>query len=102
MPPSYLAHLMEPASNTTRSQTIVPDALMPWVADASARFGYLHPGVGLNIEGTLVKLAGPGADDPALLQDFLFCLYRQKIYSESLIHRRMLIEGVTGFANRTT
>lgn len=102
MPPSYLAHLMEPASNMTRSQTIVPDELMPWVADASARFGYLHPGVGLNIEGTLVKLAGPGADDPALLQDFLFCLYRQKIYSESLIHRRMLIEGVTGFANRTT
>jgi hypothetical protein len=93
---------MEPASNMARSQTRVPDELMPWLPDASARFGYLHPGVVLNIKGSLVEFAGQGADAPTLLQDFLFCLYRQKIYSETLIHRRMLIEGVTGFANRTT
>ncbi|WFU50732.1 hypothetical protein [Sinorhizobium terangae] len=76
--------------------------LMPWLADASARFRYLHPEVDVTIEGLAVVLSGSGVREPALAQDFWHCLYRQKIFSETLPLRKMLIEGVTGFVSRTT
>lgn len=91
---------MDTASNMAR--ITIQDELLPWLADACARFGYLHPNVDVKNEGAVVEVVGPGVNDPALVQDFLFCLYRQKIYGETLTHRRMLIEGVTGFASRTT
>ncbi|ASQ06009.1 hypothetical protein CN116_24785 [Sinorhizobium meliloti] len=83
-----------------RTLTIEPE-LCPWLADAVARFRYLYPNVHLSISDQSVTLATSDDQMPALVQDFMFCLYRQKIYSETLPLRTMLIEGVTGFASRS-
>jgi hypothetical protein len=75
---------------------IAPE-LMPYVADATVRFRYLYPGVDLTIQGTTAVFAGDEiANIRDLEQQFMFCLYRQKIYSETLPLRRTLLAGVTG------
>ncbi|MDK1376480.1 MULTISPECIES: hypothetical protein [unclassified Sinorhizobium] len=90
---------MHPA-DYERILTIEPE-LRPWLADAAARFRYLHPNVHLSMSEQSVTLVTSGDQMAAVVQDFMFCLYRQKIYSETLPLRTMLIEGVTGFAGRS-
>lgn len=80
---------------------IIETELCPWLADAAARFQYLYPDVRLRISEQSVTLVTSHDQLAALVQDFMFCLYRQKIYSETLPLRTMLIEGVTGFASRS-
>ncbi|WP_234905194.1 hypothetical protein [Rhizobium rhizogenes] len=79
----------------------IDEHLRPWLSDAMLRFRYLYPEIELHIDGDTVSFRGEDADDPSITRDFHFCLYRQKIFAETLPLRKMLIEGVTGFANRT-
>ncbi|MBX5157688.1 hypothetical protein HJB89_11200 [Rhizobium sp. NZLR8] len=71
--------------------------LMPYVADATVRFRYLNPGIDVTIGGTTVVVGGNElVNVKDLEQQFMFCLYRQKIYSETLPLRHALLAGVTG------
>ncbi|MBY5401043.1 hypothetical protein [Rhizobium leguminosarum] len=75
---------------------IAPE-LMPYVADATVRFRYLNPGVDVTISGAAAVVAGSEVVNVKdLEQQFMFCLYRQKIYSETLPLRHALLAGVTG------
>ncbi|EHH02558.1 hypothetical protein ATCR1_23925 [Agrobacterium tumefaciens CCNWGS0286] len=80
----------------------IDEQLQPWLADASVRFRYLYPEIELTVEGSSVRFTGPNADTPRVKQDFQFCLYRQKIFEQTLPLRKMLIEGVTGLAGRSS
>ncbi len=79
----------------------IEDHFRPWLGDAVLRFRYLHPDIELDCKEGMVTLHGEAANEPAVKRDFLFVLYRQKIYAETLPFRQILIEGVTGFASRT-
>jgi hypothetical protein len=88
--------------DTDIEKTLTIDAeLCPWLADAAVRFRYLYPNVHLSVNHRTVTLAAPSDRMASLVQDLMFCIYRQKIYSETLPLRTMLIEGVTGFASRS-
>jgi hypothetical protein len=84
------------------SELYIDERLQPWLPDASVRFRYLYPEIELTVEGSSVRFTGPHADDPRVKQDFQFCLYRQKIFEQTLPLRKMLIEGVTGLAGRSS
>jgi len=84
------------------SQLIIDQLLMPWLPNASVRFQYLYPELELSVDGNIVRFTGTNAGDPRIKQEFQFCLYRQKIFEQTLPMRKMLIEGVTGVASRTS
>ena len=84
------------------SQLIIDQFIMEWLPDASVRFQYLYPELELNVDGNIVRFTGTNAGDPRVKQEFQFCLYRQKIFEQTLPMRKMLIEGVTGVAGRTS
>lgn len=82
-----------------RTITIPVDASYSiYVANASARFGYLRPNVKLEAHEQCVVIQLAASDDEiaAVTQDFRFCLYREKIYRETLPLRQTLIQGVMG------
>ena len=75
-----------------------PSEFVPHLPDAVVRFRYLHPGIQLETGESFVLLSSDG-DEPMshdLERQFLFCLYRQKVYAETLPLRTTLIAGVTG------
>ncbi|MGM5056032.1 hypothetical protein ACD589_15290 [Rhizobium sp. 814_E9_N1_1] len=75
----------------------IASELMPYVAEATVRFRYLNPGIGVTISGDTAVVAGSEVVNVKdLEQQFMFCLYRQKIYSETLPLRYALLAGVTG------
>jgi hypothetical protein len=75
---------------------IAPE-LMPYVAEATVRFRYLNPGLDVAIDGGTATIDGQTSGSAEHLeQQFMFCLYRQKIYSETLPLRRTLLASVTG------
>ncbi|WP_296081913.1 hypothetical protein [uncultured Agrobacterium sp.] len=84
------------------SQLIIDEPLRRWLPEASVRFQYLYPEIELTIDGDIVRFAGKNAGDPRVKREFQFCLYRQKIFEQTLPMRKMLIEGVTGNAGRTS
>jgi hypothetical protein len=84
------------------SEFVIEEQFQQWLSDASLRFQYLHPHIEISTEGNSVRLTGTGADDPGIKREFQFCLYRQKIFEQTLPLRTMLIEGVTGVARRTS
>jgi hypothetical protein len=84
------------------SQLIIDQLLMEWLPDASLRFQYLYPELELSVDGNIVRFTGTNAGDPRVKQEFQFCLYRQKIFEQTLPMRKILIEGVTGIAGRTS
>ncbi|TAY14046.1 hypothetical protein [Rhizobium leguminosarum] len=76
----------------------IPSEFVPHLPDAIVRFGYLHPGIEVRTDDGFALLSA--TDDSGRLsrdikQEFLFCLYRQKIYAETLPLRAALIAGVT-------
>ncbi len=93
---------LEMENLTSSSQLIIDQLLMPWLPDASVRFQYLYPELELSVDGNIVRFTGTNAGDPRVKQEFQFCLYRQKIFEQTLPMRKMLIEGVTGVASRTS
>ncbi|MHB0952507.1 MAG: hypothetical protein ACYC10_11305 [Allorhizobium sp.] len=73
----------------------IEPGLQCYTHDAVARFSYLHPSIGTEIQDASIEFSIPqGVDHESLVQDFRFILYRQKIYSETLLIRRVLIEGL--------
>lgn len=91
---------MEEPNN--RSEFVVDDEHHSWLPQATLRFGYLYPQIEVVVDGSIVRFAGAGAEDPALKREFKFCLYRQKIFEQTLPLRKTLIEGVTGLAGRSS
>jgi hypothetical protein len=76
-------------------QLTLPAQLLPFLAEGLTRFQYLNPDATIEVDGTSLSISG--ADDFSVAKrDLLFCVYRQKIYEESLPMRRALIAGVTG------
>lgn len=92
-------NIMETSESSTTIE--IDDRFRPWLDDAVLRFRYLHPNVELDCNEGRITLHGKAVNDPVVKRDFLFGLYRQKIYAETLPLRQILIEGVTGFASRT-
>jgi hypothetical protein len=84
------------------SEFVIEEQFQQWLQDACLRFQYLHPHIEISTEGNSVRLIGTGADDPGIKREFQFCLYRQKVFEQTLPLRKMLIEGVTGVARRTS
>jgi len=76
----------------------LPSEFLAHLSDAIVRFRYLHPGVMLQVEESAVLLSSDKDErsDRELEREFLFCLYRQKVYAETLPLRSALIAGVTG------
>lgn len=82
-----------------RAITIPVDAAFePYVANTVARFGYLRPDVKLEVQEHCVVINVAASDEEManVTQDFRFCLYREKIYRETLPLRQTLIQGVMG------
>jgi hypothetical protein len=84
------------------SEFAIEESHRQWLSGALLRFGYIYPQIEVVIDGATARLIGPGADDPSVKRELCFCLYRQKIFEQSLPLRRMLIEGVTGLAGRSS
>ncbi|WP_246665936.1 hypothetical protein [Agrobacterium sp. DE0009] len=93
---------LEMENQPSSSHLIIDELLIRWLPDASVRFQYLHPELELSVNGNIVRFTGTNATDPRVKQEFQFCLYRQKIFEQTLPMRKMLIEGVTGIAGRTS
>ncbi len=76
----------------------VDAAFEPYVANTVARFGYLRPEVKLEVQDhrVVIKVAASDEEMANVTQDFRFCLYREKIYRETLPLRQTLIQGVMG------
>lgn len=86
-------------SQKLRVITIPVDASFePYLPNASARFAYLRPDVRLEAQEkcVVIKLAASDDEIATVTQDFRFCLYREKIYRETLPLRQTLIQGVMG------
>jgi hypothetical protein len=74
----------------------VPGAFQQYVADAVVRFLYIHPAVSVETLDSHVCISATAAEAEVVKRDFRFCLFRQKIYAETLSLRTMLFEGVLG------
>ena len=85
---------MQPDSNRIE----FPSQFAPYLSDAVVRFRYLNPGIQVKTGDGFVLISSTGADlmSNDLERQFLFCLYRQKVYAETLPLRTTLIAGVTG------
>lgn len=68
----------------------------PYLAAAIIRFNALHAGVRVTHSDEITLSDDGTASVDALLADFQHCLYREKIYAETLPLRRALISGVLG------
>ncbi len=79
------------------SRIEIPQQFLPYLADTIIRFKYLRPDVELETGEGFVLLSGAHVSLSASIErEFLFCLYRQKVYAETLPLRSALIAGVTG------
>jgi len=74
----------------------VQPAFLQFVPDVISRFGYLHPGLRVTGQAPVVIFLNGTHDRAAIERDFRFCLFRQKIYAETLSLRSTLIDGVMG------
>jgi hypothetical protein len=74
----------------------VPVIFKDYVNEALIRFQYLYPNVDLHINGEEIWAMVGAAEGVAVKRDFLFCLYRQRIYDKAFSLRTRLMEGVMG------
>lgn len=82
---------------TTMSLNLtIPEKLQEYVPDAVVRFRYLNPGLDIVCDGSAVAMSVVPERAAELEQEFMFCVYRQKIYVETLPLRKTLLAGVTG------
>jgi hypothetical protein len=73
----------------------IPEAMQGYVEAALVRLRYLHPAVAFAVRDGAI-IADGGGDDPTLVRDINFTLYREKIYAETLSLRADLIRTVAG------
>lgn len=77
--------------------TLPVDVLFePHLASALVRFGYLRPVVQVEAQPGQVTITLPhnNGELSMVAQDFQFCLYREKIYHETLSLRQTIIKGL--------
>ncbi|AYG64060.1 hypothetical protein CCGE525_35185 (plasmid) [Rhizobium jaguaris] len=70
--------------------------MRPYLAAAIVRFTALHAGIEIEVSQTVSLLDDGIAPVDLLVQEFRHCLYREKIYAETLPLRRALVDGVLG------
>lgn len=68
----------------------------PYLADAILRFNGLHAGTRVDLSEKITLFDDGTSSIDALIADFHHCLYREKVYAETLPLRRALINGVLG------
>lgn len=66
------------------------------LAAATLRFNGLHAGTSIIVSDEIKLFDDGTAPLDVLIADFHHCLYREKVYSETLSLRRALISGVLG------
>ncbi|WP_245464029.1 hypothetical protein [Rhizobium sp. NXC24] len=81
---------------TRRSAIELDPTFRPYLAVAIVRFSALHPGTEIEISQTISLLDDGAASVDLLVREFHHCLYREKIYAETLPLRRALLDGVLG------
>ncbi|WFR98056.1 hypothetical protein [Rhizobium tumorigenes] len=74
----------------------VPPSFLQFLAETIVRFGFLYPAASFSVEEPQVVIECPIAVANAIRRDLNFGLYRQKVYSENLVLRMKLMEGVMG------
>lgn len=67
-----------------------------YLAAAIIRFNALHAGTSVTVSDQITLFDDGTSLVDALIADFYHCLYREKVYSETLPLRRALISGVLG------
>lgn len=67
-----------------------------YLAAAIVRFNAQHPGTSVTVSDQITVFDDGASLVDALVADFHHCLYREKIYTETLPLRRALISGVLG------
>jgi hypothetical protein len=74
----------------------VPPVFQRHVAEAIVRLSYLHPSASVETDDGYLRIYATAGDSAVVKRDFSFCLFRQKIYAETLSLRVKLLEGVMG------
>ena len=74
----------------------IDEAHRSYLAAAIIRFKALHAGTSVTMSDQITLLDDGTCCVDALIADFHHCLYREKIYTETLPLRRALISGVLG------
>ena len=70
--------------------------LLPYVEPALARMRYLYPDLEFApTESTIEVSCATGELPPAIKREIQYTLYREKIYAETFVLRRALVEAVT-------
>jgi len=88
--------LGEPSQQRRCTIIEIDAAHRPYLAAATIRFSALHAGVRVTQSKEITLFDDGTASVGALIADFQLCLYREKIYAETLPLRRALISGVLG------
>lgn len=85
-----------PAEDHTQLRIAVPKNMTRYAESAILRLGYLYSQASFAlVDGSIeVKLA-PTEDIERIKQEVRYCLYREKIYAETLSLRHSLLEAVT-------
>lgn len=93
---------MEPTELSTPSQQCrctvfeIDEVHRSYLAAAIIRFNALHPGTSVTASDQITLFDDGSSLLDALIADFHHCLYREKVYTETLPLRRALISGVLG------
>ncbi|MGV1951063.1 hypothetical protein ACQZ44_09560 [Agrobacterium vitis] len=74
----------------------INESYQPYVAGAVIRFNALHPDANVTHFDTVMLSSSDASSAGALITDFYHCLYREKIYADTLHLRQALINGVLG------
>lgn len=89
------SHTSSP-EKTRRSAIELDPTFRPYLAVAIVRFSASHPDTEIEISQTISLLDNGAAPSDLLVREFHHCLYREKIYAETLPLRRALVDGVLG------
>lgn len=93
---------MEPTELSTPSQQCrctvieIDEVHRSYLAAAIIRFNVLHAGTSVTVSEQITLSDDGSSSLDALIADFHHCLYREKVYTETLPLRRALISGVLG------
>jgi hypothetical protein len=86
-----------PSPPEKRRTTIdIDEVHRPYLAAAVLRFNATNSGVSAEMSEQITLFDDGSSPIVALTASFLDCLYREKIYSDTLALRRALISGVLG------
>ena len=74
----------------------VPQAFHGFMDSAVVRLGYLYPDRIFEATGFGIAISNGSEISDELRRDVLHCVYREKVFAETLPLRRRLIDGLLG------